>query len=106
MPGKRATMNIPEKVKIGWRTYKINQGEHRATNDGETLAGEIDYDDNTIYIYDKQSEDVKIATLLHEILHGIFLFSGHTDWRTNEDLVSCISENLYQVIKDNSEMFR
>ena len=98
-------MNIPDKVKIGWREYKINQGEHRSGRDGGDLYGEIQYEEQTIYLYDKQSEDNKKATLLHEIIHGIFFVSGHHEWRENEELIECLTENLYQVIKDNPSLF-
>ncbi|MFA5252670.1 MAG: hypothetical protein WC454_08825 [Phycisphaerae bacterium] len=99
-------MSVPEKVKIGWRTYEINQNEHKTSDNGKNdLWGEIDYDRNKIYIYEKQPEEVKPVTLLHEIVHGIFCLSGHSDWRDNEDLVNCIAENLYQVILDNPGLF-
>lgn len=42
-------MNIPEKVKINWRTYSIEQGEHRAGRNGGDLYGEIAYEDNKIF---------------------------------------------------------
>jgi hypothetical protein len=100
-------VNIPEKVKIGWREYQVAQEEHRNADDGKNdLWGEINYDRNKIYIYDKQPEEVKPVTLLHEIVHGIFYLSGHSEWRDNEDLVNCVAENLYQIILDNPEMFK
>lgn len=97
---------IPDKVKIGWRSYEVVQGEHRSGDNGGDLYGEISYEENKIYIYDKQSEENKIVTLLHEILHGIFYLSGHDEWRKNEELIQCVSENLYQVIKDSPDLFK
>lgn len=97
---------IPDKVKIGWREYNIIQDEHRTSDDGGDLYGQIEYEKNQIYLYDKQGEENKIVTLLHEIIHGIFYMSGQTEWRTNEDLINCLSENLYQVIKDNPELLK
>jgi hypothetical protein len=97
---------IPDKVKIGWRVYDIEQSEHRTGDNGCDLYGEINYEGQKIFIYDKLSEDNKSATLLHEILHGVFYISGHEEWRKNEELIDCITENLYQVIKDNPKLFK
>jgi hypothetical protein len=99
-------LNIPDKVKIGWREYVISQGEHRSGSKGGDLYGEIEYEEQTIYLYDKQGEENKSATLLHEIIHGIFYISGHDKWRENEELINTIAENLYQVIKDNPDIFK
>ena len=99
-------MNIPDKVKVGWREYIIEQKEHRTAEGGGDLYGDIHYEDCKIYIYDKQPEFNKPSTLLHEIIHGIFYISGHEEWRKNEELIDCITENLYQVIKDNPDMFK
>jgi hypothetical protein len=99
-------MKIPEQVKIGWRNYKVEQGEHRAADNGGDLYGEIQYEKSNIFLYDKLPEDEKCVTLLHEILHGIFYITGHKDLRENESIIECISENLYQIIRDNPEMFK
>lgn len=95
---------IPDKVKIGWRNYQIEQGEHRTGESGGDLYGQIDYESNRIYIYDKLAECNKHVALLHEIIHGIFYLTGHKDWRENEELAECLSENLYQVFRDNKEL--
>jgi hypothetical protein len=99
-----ANMNIPESVKIGWRTYKINQAEHRTGEGGNDLYGEIEYGQNTIYLYDKLDDENKAVTLLHEIIHGILYLAGRGE-RKDEELIICLSENLYQVIKDNPDLF-
>ena len=97
---------IPNKVKIGWREYTVEQSEHRSGDGGGDLYGEINYEGQKIYIYDKLTPDNKVVTLLHEIMHGIFYISGHEKWRKDEGLIDCISENLYQVIKDNPDLFK
>lgn len=98
-------MNIPEKVKIGWREYRIVQGEHRTADKGGDLYGEIKYEENEIYLYNRLSLDEKAVTLLHEIVHGVLYLSGRNKERNDEGLVTAISENLYQVIKENPELF-
>lgn len=98
-------MNIPETVKIGWRNYVITQGEHRAGNNGGDLYGEILYEERKIYLYGKADEDEKSVTLLHEIAHGI-LYNMGSELRGNENFVTAFTENLYQVMKDNPNMFK
>jgi hypothetical protein len=99
-------MQIPEKVKIGWREYMIEPGEHRTGDGGGDLYGEITYEENKIYVWDKLSHDNQCVTLLHEIIHGIFYLSGRKENRNDEPLIEAISENLYQVIKENPDMFK
>ena len=99
-------MNIPEKVKINWRTYSVEQGEHRAADNGGNLYGEIVYENNKIFLYEKLDQSEKEVTLLHEIIHGLLYFMGKDDLRNDEAFVTAFSENLYQVIRDNPEVFK
>jgi hypothetical protein len=99
-------LNIPNKVKIGWRTYDIEQGEHRSAECGGDLYGEIRYEQNKIYLYDKQDEENKKVTLLHEILHGIAYMIGNDEFRKDEGLITALSESFYQIMKDNPEIFK
>lgn len=98
-------MNIPESVKIGWRNYAIELGEHRTGDNGGNLYGEILYEERKIFLYDKMDEDEANVTLLHEIAHGI-LYNIGSKLRTDENFITALSENLYQVIKDNPGLFK
>lgn len=98
-------MNIPESVKIGWRNYVIEQGEHRAGDNGGDLYGEISYERRKIFLYDKMDKDEQNVTLLHEIAHGI-LYNMGSVLRTDENFITAFSENLYQVILDNPDIFK
>ena len=98
-------MNIPEEVKIGWRNYVIEQDEHRAGDNGGDLYGEISYEKRKIFLYDKMDEDEKRVTLLHKIMHGI-LYNIGSVLRTDENFITAFTENLYQVMKDNPDMFK
>lgn len=97
-------MPFPDKVKIGWRTYKIEQGEHRAGNNGGDLLGEIAYYENKIYIYDKLSDIDKYETLLHEIIHGCLWLMG-SELRDNERFITALTQHLFQVLKENPGLF-
>jgi Zn-dependent peptidase ImmA (M78 family) len=98
-------LNIPEKVKIGWRSYTVTQGEHKTGSNGGDLYGQIEYEKRQIFIYAKIDDDEKSVTLLHEIAHGI-LFNMGSELRTDENFITAFSENLYQVIKDNPSLFK
>lgn len=99
-------MKIPASVRIGWRDYTIEFGEERRNDKGTPLNGEIDFTNHIIYI-DKNivSNDEKILTFLHEIVHGIFYSQGHLKWADNEELVSAVSEGLFQLMNDNPKLF-
>lgn len=98
-------MKIPSSVKVGWRNYSIEFGEERRNIKGEPISGEIDVLNHIIYIdkniYDKE----KVLTFLHEVVHGIFYSQGHLKWSDNEELVSAISEGLFQLMNDNPKLF-
>jgi len=99
-------MNIPETVKIGWRNYLVAACTNRKDALEEVVAGEIDYDNHIIYLDETIVQPhQKQLTLLHEIIHGIFQYQGHTEWRKNEELIEAISEGLMQVILDNPKLF-
>jgi len=98
-------LNIPDSIKIGWRNYAITQGEHRSGDSGGDLYGEISYEKRQIFLYEKIDDDEKSVTLLHEIAHGI-LYNMGSELRTDENFITAFSENLYQVIKDNSNLFK
>lgn len=98
-------MNIPETVKIGWRNYNVEQGEHRAGDNGGDLYGQIHYEKRKIFLYDKLDEDEKSVTFLHEIAHAI-LYNMGSELRSDENFVTAFTENLYQVMKDNPGLFK
>ena len=80
-------MKIPKQVKIGWRVYDIEQGEHRSADGGGDLYGEINYEQNQIYIYAGLDDENKKVVLLHEIIHGIGYMIGNEEFRKNEGLI-------------------
>ena len=99
-------MKIPSSVKVGWRNFTIEYCEERRDEKGNLLNGEIDLTNQIIYI-DKNiiHDNVKIVTFLHECVHGILYGQGHLKWSDNEELVSAISEGLFQLMNDNPKLF-
>ena len=90
-------MKIPKKLKIGGHTYEV-----RLVDDGEALfldgEGAISRDTHIIEINSRYPQSEKEATLLHEIFHAL---NATFDEGTNHMLVESLSQQLYQVLKDN-----
>lgn len=93
-------MQIPEKIKIGWREYTVEKGEKRFCQSGD-LCGEIDYGAKVIYLYEGLDNEEMANTFLHEIIHGIFEYMGREQ---DEGLVVALTEGLYQVLRDNPDV--
>ena len=93
-------MHIPESVKIGGFVFKIVQNGE--INHEE--AGCIDFEKMEIRLNNNITGQFREIVLLHEIVHGIF---DHCNikCRDLEDSVERISKALYQVIKDNEDIF-
>ncbi|WP_422445979.1 hypothetical protein [Thermoanaerobacterium sp. DL9XJH110] len=95
-------MKIPDKVKIGYKDIKVLKTDGDVI-DGTTLCyGVIRHNDCIIEISTKYADDVQKCALIHEIIHGIDdIFN--IDLR--EEQVDQLAKGLYQVIKDNPDVF-
>lgn len=92
-------MNISN-IKILATDYKVEEVEQ--INKFERLLGEIDYIEQTIKIDKSISEDLKMETLIHEIIHGILEKLGYTDFNQDEQKVHSIASTMYLVLKENN----
>lgn len=86
-------MNIPNKVKVGGLTYKVEILEEL-----DSCVGKTTYEDLDIKIK-KAEEDFMNLTFWHEILHTINGELRETD-------IEFLAMSLYQVFKDNPEIFQ
>lgn len=101
-------MNIPEKIRIGNYDYSVNQSDKTLVLKAEQCKATIDFDFHQIKIdtsiQDKQGQE---QSFLHEVVHGIInersLDLANSD---EETIVEEISKGLYQVIRDNPDIFR
>ena len=89
-----------DKVKIGWKEYKISKEEKCSilVVEGAECYGQISYDKQMIYLRKENSEEQDKATLIHEVLHGI---SEMYNLDLSEDIVTRLGDALYTTIKDN-----
>lgn len=88
-------MKIPKSLKIGGLTYKIEEVDE--VDDGDS-AGKIVGTKQLIQIGHATNDYMKL-TLVHEILHAI-------NAEVKESEIEFLAQALYQVIKDNPELFK
>lgn len=92
---------FPDKIKIGGHVVKIDCSKELTVN------GQYDWEKGTIEICKTLPETHKEATLVHEIFH--VLNSTFNDQNLNaflaHSVVDSLSEQFYQVLKDNKLHF-
>lgn len=62
--------------------------------DTETHMGQIDYGDCVIRINKNMPDQLKRATLCHEILHGMLVHIGREDLSSDEQLVTALGNAI------------
>ncbi len=94
---------LPEQVQIGPVSYAVKEVDdlHTTDEDGKKkwLHGHIVYADATIKVAGDQSEDMKITTIWHELLHGLMDQAGVDDHP--EALIRMLGYGLVRLIRDN-----
>ena len=95
-------MKIPKKIQIAGREIEIKFDNKKC--DDKEIFGESRYRENLIIMQDKtdgitrpkSSIDI---TLIHEILHWIYIILNYEDLKDDEKMITQVSELLYQVIE-------
>jgi len=100
MHKKRLPMNIPKKVKIGGLKYTVKISNNLAN---EGALGKISYSGLQIELQKAKLQNMH-ATLLHEILHGIYYHLGYTEH--DEKKIDELANALYALIVDNPTIFK
>lgn len=98
-------MEIKDKVKIGAMEYEVIKTDKPILLDNEVCNGIIDYYYLFIEISNNRAIQKQEETFIHEILHGI-IHERNLILEDEEMIVEEISKGLYQVIKDNKEIFK
>lgn len=93
-------MNIPESVKIGGITYKIEITDRLTT--GSESDGEITFNEAIIRLAPREPQYM-CQVLLHEIVHAVLNFLGNSEH--DETKVDLISQLAYSIITDNPALF-
>lgn len=92
------------KIKIGSMEYEVIKTDKPILLDNEVCNGVIDYENLFIEINTNRAIQKQEETFIHEILHGI-IHERNLILEDEEKIVEEISKGLYQVIKDNIEIF-
>ncbi|WP_270396283.1 hypothetical protein [Mediterraneibacter massiliensis] len=94
-------MRIPEKVKILYKEYDVEE-QGNLHNSGGDLYGQIHYLPEKIFLNADSSNEQKKATLVHEIVHGLdeMYMIG-----LKEKQVEKLGNAIYMLIRDNPQVF-
>ena len=96
--------NKIDKVKVGYKTYKIERPPAIKEVGGE-LCGSCDFHDCIIKIADKLDQDDKNLVFLHELIHSICSRLSIDRLNADEQTLDRLATGLYEVIKDNPHIF-
>lgn len=91
------------KIKILSQEYEVIE-EKVIDRDGN-LLGQVNLITNEISICSDMPKEKKEITLLHEILHAILQQLAFHEECDNENLISGLSTGIYQVLRDNKNLF-
>lgn len=89
---------LPKEIKVGGIDYAV-QIKDIETTEGLQL-GLCDFGECRIAINSRVAEARQQQTLIHELVHAVFVESG-IEVEDEEDLVNRIGFTMYQVLKDN-----
>lgn len=98
-------MEIKDKAKIGAMEYEVIKTDKTILLDNKVCDGIIDYEDLVIKISNNRAIQKQEEIFIHEILDGI-IRERNLILEDEEMIVEEISKGLYQVIKDNSGIFK
>lgn len=87
--------SIPNELDILGLRYKIEQVP--CVNKFEPRKGEVDFLTNVIRIDENMPEDMKVQTLIHEVLHCLCDAFGLYDLNENENAIQSLATGLYCV---------
>ena len=97
-------MNRPEKIKIGYRDYKLEEWKQTVASANEA-QGQF-FAKEGIIGYTAEETGVSHAnTLLHECMHAIiYQWNMELDEKTEESVVNCLANGLTTIFVDNPKL--
>ena len=93
-------MKVLDRVKIMGIDYAI-EFQNVPVDDGQLVWGYTDYSQAEIVLCSTLSEEKKLQTFFHELVHAMLHEVGNDDQCNDESLVNPLGNVLYQVLKDN-----
>ena len=97
-------MHIPEKIKVGYRNYKLEEWKQTVASANEA-QGQF-FSKEGVIGYTADEKGVSHAnTLIHEILHAIvYQWNMELDEKTEDHIVNGITNGLTTVLVDNPKL--
>ena len=97
-------MNIPEKIKVGYRDYKLEEWKQTVASANEA-QGQF-FSKEGVIGYTADEKGVSHAnTLIHEILHAIvYQWNMDLDEKIEEHVVNGLTNGLTTVLVDNPKL--
>lgn len=96
--------NLPDKVHILGADYTVTEVEN--LSDGERyFYGKIAHTVPAIQIESTLADSVKLQSLLHESLHGLFHQAGHIDIEDEERITWFLGCQLPGFMRANRKLF-
>ena len=101
---------IPRKIKIGAHWHKVIFPYN--FTERSDVRGQIDHQLSEIRISEMDGEGNKRPAprirecVLHEILHGVDVLTGHYVFKEKEGALEAFSEALFQVLSENDLNWR
>ncbi len=97
-------MNIPEKIKVGYRNYKLEEWKQTVASANEA-QGQF-FSKEGVIGYTADEKGVSHAnTLIHEILHAIvYQWNMDLDEKIEEHVVNGLTNGLTTVLVDNPKL--
>ncbi|MFA5745688.1 MAG: hypothetical protein WCX79_01230 [Candidatus Paceibacterota bacterium] len=90
---------MPDDIKIGGVRYKITPVDYKISESyGKTV-----FESASIHIDDTLSQDMSLATLLHEVIEVI---NEENELKLEHRAIQTLATQLFQVLKDNPEVFK
>ena len=97
-------MNRPEKIKIGYRNYKLEEWKQTVASANEA-QGQFFAKEGVIGYTAEETGVSHANTLIHEILHAIvYQWNMELDEKTEEHIVNGITNGLTTVLVDNPKL--
>ena len=97
-------MHIPEKIKVGYRSYKLEEWKQTVASANEAQGQFFSKEGVIGYTADEKGVS-HATTLIHEILHAIvYQWNMELDEKTEEHVVNGITNGLTTVLVDNPKL--
>ena len=100
----RTQENRLSPIKIGAVCYSLEYIEN-LQDDGRPLDGQIDHGLAKISIKSNMDDQIRVQTLLHEIIHAIETQTGRRR-ELKEPMIDALAFGIYQVMRDNPHLVR